>query len=104
MPLSLRWSDREDMKKRAHVFISGRVQGVFFRNFTEQSAVERGVSGWVRNLADGRVEAVLEGDERSVNRVLEALRTGPPHSKVDSLDVQTEKYTGELRGFEIKYF
>lgn len=92
------------MKKRLRVYVSGRVQGVFFRSFTKQKAVEHSVSGWVRNLPDGRVETVLEGEDGSVSSILEALRAGPPHSRVDKLDVQTERYTGEQRGFEIRYF
>ena len=84
------------MQVRSHVFVSGKVQGVYFRQNTLQTANEHGVFGWVRNLPDGRVEAVFEGDEVAVNKVVEWCRVGPPASKVDKLDVKSERYTGEF--------
>ena len=89
------------MQVRSHVFVSGKVQGVYFRQNTLQTANEHGVFGWVRNLPDGRVEAVFEGDEVAVNKVVEWCRVGPPASKVDKLDVKSEKYTGEFSSFAI---
>lgn len=89
------------MQARSHVFVSGKVQGVYFRQNTLETANEHGVFGWVRNLPDGRVEAVFEGDETAVNRVVEWCRSGPPASRVDKLDVQQEKYTGEFSSFAI---
>ncbi len=92
------------MKTRAHVFVSGRVQGVFFRAHTRGAAQDNNVSGWVRNLPDGRVEAVLEGDEADVEKAIEDIRAGPPHSIVDNLEIKYEAYLGEFRAFEVKYF
>lgn len=91
------------MKVRAHVFVSGRVQGVFFRSETRHEAKLRGVRGWVRNLPDGRVEAVFEGEEEAVKELIEFCRRGPPGARVVKVDVKWENYTGEFRSFEIRY-
>ena len=86
---------------RLHLWISGRVQGVFFRSAMKEEADARGVRGWVRNLPDGRVEAVLEGDERSVRSLAEWARRGPPAARVDRVDEVEEPYIGEFRGFSV---
>ncbi|MGB9683447.1 MAG: acylphosphatase [Candidatus Bathyarchaeales archaeon] len=91
------------VKVRAHVFVSGRVQGVFFRSETKHEARLRGVMGWVRNLPDGRVEAVFEGEEEAVKELIEFCRRGPPGARVVKVDVKWENYTGEFRSFEIGY-
>lgn len=91
------------MKVRAHVFISGRVQGVFFRSETGYEAKKRSVRGWVRNLRDGRVEAVFEGEEKAVNELIEFCRRGTPAARVTSLEVNWEVYTGSFRDFKIGY-
>lgn len=91
------------MKVRAHVFVSGHVQGVFFRSETRHEARLRGVTGWVRNLPDGRVEAVFEGEEELVKELIEFCRRGPPGARVVRVDVKWENYTGEFRSFEIRY-
>jgi len=91
------------MKARAHVFISGRVQGVFFRSETRHEARKHGLSGWVRNLPDDRVEAVFEGEEENVKKLLEFCRRGPPGARVTGADVTWESYSGEFRDFEIRY-
>ena len=70
--------------------VSGRVQGVGFRYFTHTIAVREGVTGWVRNLHDGRVEALVEGDAAAVDRVERAIRTGPPGARVDSVTTVPE--------------
>jgi len=88
---------------RAHIFISGRVQGVFFRSNMRNVASRYGVTGWVRNLPDGRVEAVLEGREDAVMRVLEWAREGPPLARVDDVEVFWEEYKGEFKDFRIRY-
>ena len=90
-------------KKRAHVIISGRVQGVFFRMETQRAAHRCGVSGWVRNKADGTVEAMFEGDKKSVDLILEWCRKGSPPAKVEKTDVNWEDYTGEFEEFKITY-
>ncbi|MFZ5596275.1 MAG: acylphosphatase [Bacillota bacterium] len=87
---------------RKHVFISGRVQGVYFRAHTMQEADSLNIKGWVRNLPDGRVETVLEGDDESVKSMLEWLKTGIPPARVDDIMVIDENYTGEFLDFRIK--
>ncbi len=91
------------MKARAHVVVSGRVQGVFFRSETQDEANRRNVSGWVRNLPDGRVEAVFEGEKEDVDRLIEFCRRGPPGARVSRVDVHWEDYVGEFRGFKVRY-
>lgn len=91
------------MKARAHVFISGRVQGVFFRSETRHEARKHGLSGWVRNLPDDRVEAVFEGEEEDVKKLLEFCRRGPPGARVTGADVTWESHSGDFRDFEIRY-
>jgi acylphosphatase len=91
------------MKVRAHVFVSGMVQGVFFRSETQYEAKKRGVTGWVRNLPDGRVEAVFEGEEEKVKELINFCKHGPPGARVISVDVRWENYTGEFKDFEIRY-
>jgi len=91
------------MKVRAHVFMSGRVQGVFFRSETRYEASRKNVSGWVRNTSDGRVEAVFEGEKDDVEELIEFCRRGPPGARVTKVDVLWEDYTGEFRGFRIHY-
>jgi len=86
---------------RAHVWISGRVQGVFFRAHTKELADELGLTGWVRNLPDGRVEAVFEGEEDAVKEVIEWCKRGPPLASVEKVEVRYEQPTGEFRGFRI---
>ncbi len=91
------------MKIRAHIFVSGRVQGVFFRSETIYEARKRGVTGWVRNLPDGRVEAVFEGQEHLVNELIQFCRRGPPGSQVTHVDVARQAYAGEFKDFQIVY-
>lgn len=86
---------------RRHVFVSGDVQGVFFRDSCKRISEEAGVAGWARNNPDGRVEVVLEGDPPAVQRVIDWCRTGPNMASVDSLDVDEEEPRGE-NGFSIR--
>ena len=88
---------------RAHVIISGLVQGVFFRDHTRRRALQLGVTGWVRNLPDGRVEAVFEGDREDVQRLVEWSRQGPPAAKVDDVVVTWGEYKGEFDSFDIRW-
>ena len=92
-----------DDKARAHVIISGRVQGVFFRVETQRAADRIGVSGWVRNRSDGTVEAVFEGDRERVDAVLQWCKEGPAHSNVIDVNVSWSDYKGEFLSFEITY-
>jgi acylphosphatase len=91
------------MKVRAHVLVSGRVQGVFFRSETAQEARKHRVNGWARNLPDGRVEAVFEGESESVEKLIEFCRRGPPGAEVRAVNVTREPFSGEFKEFEIPY-
>jgi acylphosphatase len=89
------------VRVRAHVWISGRVQGVFFRAHTKEVAEKLGLTGWVRNLPDGRVEAVFEGEEEAVKEAIEWCKRGPPLAKVERVEVRYEEPTGEFKDFRI---
>ena len=89
--------------KRIHVIIAGRVQGVFFRAYTRETAAALKLGGWVRNLSDGSVEALFEGDDKAVESMLEWCRKGPPHAVVKHVDANEEPYSGEFRDFRITY-
>lgn len=89
--------------KRVHVVVEGRVQGVFFRAYTRDEAVRLGLTGWVRNRADGAVEAVFEGQPESVTAMLQWLEVGSPLSLVSGVKVTAESPVGDQHGFEIKY-
>jgi len=91
------------MKVRVHVIVSGMVQGVFFRSETRHEAKRQGVTGWVRNLPDGRVEAVFEGEEENVKRLVEFCKRGPSGARVSGVDVVWENYVGEFEDFEVRY-
>ena len=85
---------------RQRVVVHGRVQGVLFRDSCRQQATVHEVSGWVRNRADGAVEAVFEGEREAVETLTAWCRRGPLHAQVDRVDVAEEQPTGE-RGFEV---
>ncbi len=87
---------------RAHAFISGRVQGVSFRYYTYHEALKRGLKGWVRNLQDGRVEAVFEGKKDAIEQVLEWSKSGPPAAQVDGVEVEWEEPASSLTGFNVR--
>lgn len=91
------------MKIRAHIFVSGKVQGVFFRSSTRDKALELGIAGWVRNLGDGRVEAVFEGNQENVEKMVEWCRRGPQYALVENVEVVSEEYKGEFKGFAVRY-
>jgi acylphosphatase len=84
---------------RAHITVEGRVQGVSFGAGTVEAAMTHGVRGWVRNNPNGAVEAVLEGDEESVNRLIEWCRTGPPMARVERLSLNWEPFKDEFDDF-----
>jgi acylphosphatase len=86
---------------RRRVVARGRVQGVFFRDATQRKAESAGVAGWVRNRSDGAVEAVFEGDEPAVERMLEFARGGPGRADVEDLEVIDEEPEG-LSGFDVR--
>jgi acylphosphatase len=92
-----------NVKIRAHAFISGYVQGVFFRETTKNRADSLKVSGWVRNRGDGRVEAVFEGEELDVKGMVEFSKHGSQRARVKDVEVRWENYVGEFDGFEIRF-
>ena len=96
-------SGKIGLKVRAHLLVSGRVQGVFFRAETEKSANLHNVTGWVKNLPDGRVEALLEGEKENVESIIEFCRRGPPGANVHNLEVTWGEWTGEFTEFTITY-
>ena len=89
--------------QRVRVFVKGKVQGVFFRQALKVKAIQNGVFGWVRNLDDGRVEAVLEGNEENVNTLVEWCHGGPANARVEEVDIRNEKYSNEFSKFDVLY-
>lgn len=89
--------------RRVHVFIRGRVQGVGFRAYTQREARRRKLAGWVKNLPDGRVEAVIEGPREAIDDLLGRLRRGPRAARVEALDAKDEPPQGDFEGFDIRY-
>ncbi len=90
-------------KVRCHIFVAGRVQGVFFRAFTRDVAESLGLKGWVRNLFDGRVEAVLEGSKELIEEALKKIKVGPPAARVDNIDLNWNEPVENLPDFRIRY-
>lgn len=90
-------------QKRAHLWISGLVQGVFFRARTKDQACLRGLTGWVRNMPDGRVETVFEGADKAVEEMIEWCRHGPQGAIVRDVDLKWEEPASEVSGFEIRH-
>lgn len=91
------------MKGRAHIFVSGWVQGVFFRDQTQKWAASLHIKGWVRNLKDGRVEVMAEGEKENIEDLIGHLKQGPSLARVDNVEVSWEDYTGEFGDFKIVY-
>jgi acylphosphatase len=91
-----------DELMRAHVFCAGRVQGVGFRYFVLRKASALGVTGWVRNLGDGRVEAIFEGSPEAVAKAVEWCRIGPPHSHIRDLQVRNVTPRRDFHNFAIR--
>ncbi|NOR13290.1 MAG: acylphosphatase [Candidatus Aminicenantes bacterium] len=91
------------MEIRAHVFVSGRVQGVFFRDHTQRWASSLSLTGWVRNLYDGRVETVVEGEKEKIEGLIAKLKQGPPMADVTNVKISWEDFKGEFDGFRITF-
>jgi acylphosphatase len=91
------------MKTRALVRVTGTVQGVAFRHYTAKYAERNQVTGWVRNLRDGSVQACFEGDEENVRAMVDWCRTGPRMASVERLSVEEQPYTGEFSGFSVRH-
>ncbi|HYA22302.1 MAG TPA: acylphosphatase [Thermoproteota archaeon] len=91
------------MKARARVRVFGMVQGVLFRHYTAAMAKRLGVSGYVRNLEDGSVEALYEGEKGAVDEMVEWTKKGPPHARVTSFRFTWEEPTDEFSDFSVRY-
>ena len=88
---------------RAHVVVSGMVQGVFFRASAREQAAARGLTGWVKNTAEARVEAIFEGEKQLVEAMIEWCKIGPPSSSVEELKVTWEEPKSDHTAFTIRY-
>jgi len=88
--------------RRVNIFVSGRVQGVFFRSKTKGKAQGLGLFGWVRNLTDGKVEILAEGKKEKLEKLIEWARQGPAAARVDNLEIEWQEYLGEFKNFEIR--
>jgi acylphosphatase len=91
-------------KAKVHLFIKGSVQGVFYRAFTREIAIRLGLTGWVKNLHDGYVEAVFEGNREKIEQAILECRKGPPGSYVKDIELTWSDYSGTLKSFEINYY
>jgi acylphosphatase len=91
------------MKARAHILVSGRVQGVFFRDHTRRWAASLGLTGWIRNLGDGRVEVLAEGERERIDDLIARLREGPPLAAVEDLDIDWAAFRNEFSEFRITW-
>ena len=94
--------DKEIKEVRAHLLISGRVQGVAFRYYTQDNAQSLGVKGWVRNCWDGKVEVIVEGEEGKVKKLINWCYQGPGSAIVEKVGIEWEKYRGEFNSFGIR--
>ncbi len=90
-------------KQRVHLLIKGKVQGVFFRQALKVMAKKNNVNGWVRNLNDGRVESVLEGEDVDVSILVEWSHAGSANARVEDIEIKNEKYKEEFSKFEVLY-
>lgn len=87
--------------KQIYLIISGRVQGVFFRSYTEKKAIELGLKGWVKNADSGDVEILAQGKESGLNQLIQWCKTGPEHAKVDNIKIKWQAVSGNFNGFSI---
>ena len=85
------------------LFVTGRVQGVFFRQSLKAKAIQNDIFGWVKNLQDGRVEAVLEGNEENVRTLVKWTHSGPANAIVENVEIHNEKFNDEFRKFDVLY-
>ena len=91
------------VQKRIHIFVTGRVQGVFFRQSTKVMAIKNNAKGWVRNLDDGRVEIVAQGETQDIDNLAHWCKTGPANSRVDEFELSEENISDEFETFEVRY-
>lgn len=90
-------------KQRVRIFVTGKVQGVFFRQALKVMAKKHNLSGWVKNLQNGRVETLLEGEDMDVSTVVEWCHAGPANARVEDIEIKNEKFKGEFSKFEVLY-
>ncbi|MCW4017159.1 MAG: acylphosphatase [Candidatus Bathyarchaeota archaeon] len=93
----------QTVKTRAHILVTGKVQGVFFRARTTERAFRLGVTGWIRNLPNGKLEAVFEGEKEAVDAAVEFCRHGPNRAVITEFDVKQEPFTGEFQDFRVRH-
>ena len=91
------------VQKQIHIFVTGRVQGVFFRQSTKVMAIKNNAKGWIRNLDDGRVEIVAQGETQDIDNLAHWCKTGPANSRVDEFELSEENITDEIETFEVRY-
>ncbi len=89
--------------KRVQILVSGNVQGIFFRAFVKDRANALGLTGYVKNTVDKKVETIVEGHELKINKLIEACQEGPVGAKIDKVETKTLPYTGEFKEFRVKY-
>ena len=89
--------------QRIRIIVTGKVQGVFFRQSLKIKAKQNEIFGWVKNLKDGRVEAILEGDKEKINRIIEWAHGGPANARVEDVEIQNEKFIDEFSKFDVLY-
>ncbi len=90
-------------KQRVRLIVKGKVQGVFFRQALKVMAKKHNLSGWVKNLQNGRVETLLEGEDMDVSTVVEWCHAGPANARVEDIEIKNEKFKGEFSKFEVLY-
>lgn len=96
-------NDFSQNKIRANIAVKGKVQGVYFRQNAQRICNEYGVTGWVHNVEDGSVEAILEGNKNSVEDAISWFRVGPPNAHVERVELSYDRYSGEFQDFKISY-
>ncbi len=89
--------------QRVRLYVKGKVQGVFFRQALKVMAKKNNVYGWVKNLEDGRVESILEGEDVNVSSIVEWVHAGPANARVEDVEIKNEKFTGEFTKFDVLY-
>ena len=89
--------------QRIRIFVTGKVQGVFFRQTLKVMAKKNNIFGWVKNLEDGRVETILEGNEEKLGKLVEWIHGGPANARVENVEIHNEKFTAEFMKFDVLY-
>ena len=89
--------------QRVRLFVTGRVQGVFFRQSLKAKSIQNNICGWVKNLQDGRVECILEGTEKNISILVKWAHVGPANSIVENVEVHNEKFDNEFTKFNVLY-